>query len=270
MKSVKRGVGASTPWNRRRSPKQSTGGDRRESAETAMLGETVRPSEVLSDYEAVARLVTPEPPMWLLEALRDWAAAFRFGERMYGQHMSRAEMRETLREVERAARFIRDCLLNSDVLLFLMAAGDGPIDNYTSFHVGLRDLMIRAGCAGASPLLATSYGRAKPGRGPALPPGATDPRCFCSLVIAEVWRWFHGVYPSPTNMRAAEAAEKIWALSGNARRSWGNEPRNAWRPYFEDVQSSSFEPLRDAVIQLIQRREARASSPTTADETGKE
>lgn len=259
--------------SRARTPRKPGTGRRKQvrglqgqNTKTPGLDGTARPSEVLGHYEPVARLITPDPPRWLLEMLRGWAPAFQFEERMHALHPSRAEMRKKLREVERAARLIQKSLFTPDILLFLIESGGGFIKDHTLFDRMLANLAIRAMCAASSPLLATSYGKTKAGRGSALPPGTIHPRCFCSLVMAELWKHFHGIHPRPTNIKIAEAAEKIWELSCNIRRSWGSIRYNAWRPYFEDARSPAFDRVREGIVQMIHQHEAQARSATTVHE----
>ena len=181
---------------------------RQASAKPALRPEDiVKPSTAKSDYEAVARLIVPEPPSWLVEVLVAWSPSVWLQARVFDLQPSRARMRAYLRWFENTVAGLRKALGEPPVREFLDAAGDEKIAYHGAIDAHLRDLSGRATRALASPELATAAGKTKAGKGAALPPGAVNPASLCALIVVETWKYLRGAYPGSRNKRAAEAAE---------------------------------------------------------------
>lgn len=262
MASLRGGRGAPAPRKKRMNPTSILRGGRRRTGQGIGADDVARPSEIISDYEALARLIASAPPPWLPEVLQNWAASLRFQDRMRCSWLSRVELRRSLREVEQAADLLGKALLNTDICLFLNAAGDEPIAHRELFDLLLRDLRIRAMCAANGPDLVMPDGKTRRGRGTAVPPGLIEPLGLCALLIAEAWKHFNGEYPGSKSMKAAVVADRLWTLSGNERISWGDEPLNAWRPYFEAVKSPLFDWRRRGVSDRLKWHEAGSPDPS--------
>ncbi len=225
------------------------------------------PSMVMRQYEAVARLVVTEPPVWLADVLHTWASSLRLQAGMMAFQPSRPKMRKSLQSVQAAALTIRNALGDRSVREFLDAAGEGKIGYHGDIDAYLIDLYARATRAYAGPKLATSAGTTKAGTGPALPAGAIPAASLCALIIVEAWKHVRGAYPGSRNERAARAAEAYWKICGNTRNSRGPNPLTAWRRRFEEVMPPSFDRHRQDVLRVLwgaveyARLTARPSDP---------
>ena len=82
---------------------------------------------------------------------------------------------------------------------FLNAAATTPLDAPHKFQIVLGELQIRASRALKLSNLVNSKGKTKAGRGRALPDGAISGQTYCALLIAEIWKRFHGEYPPSSN-----------------------------------------------------------------------
>ena len=196
----------------------------------------------------VAELITSNPPFWLSEHLSEWVGrtyAYRADEEGWP---TRGEMKKLLVNSYTWASSLRQALDNPLVCGFLSAGGNGAMDDPRLFQKMLDDLRWRAAGAVKSPALVGKNGKLKPGRSRVRNDGAMSGRTYCALLVAEAWKWFHKRYPSPRNMKAAEAAELCWRLTGGEEsKGWGSNRRTLWRHYFEEAASIAGEPDRTEI-----------------------
>jgi len=166
---------------------------------------------------SVARLIKPNPPVWLIEHLRRWLPLFAIASEKL--QPSRTEMRASLAKVKEAASLLTEALGNTAIVGFLDHGADQPLPAPGNLRVLLTDLSNRAAAAYRSSTLIDSKGRTKAGKGRAWPRAVISTRAYCALFIAETWLYFRGDYPPPRNRYAAEAADIYWRLAGGERQS---------------------------------------------------
>lgn len=227
----------------------------RQAAVETRFEDIAKPSSVTIDYEAVARLITPEPPRWLLEHLGRWSSSVWLQSAVMAFQPSRVQMRERLRSVETAVATLRKALGDRPSHGFLDAAGAEKIAYHGVVDAHLADLGARAKKALSSSELAKPDGKTKAGRGPALPSGAIYPASLCALIVVEAWKHFRGAYPGARNEKACEAAELLWSLGANRRSSWGTNRLTAWRRPFEEAMSPAFDEQRADVVRHLKQSE---------------
>jgi hypothetical protein len=189
-------------------------------------------SPPIEAFESVARLITPNPPEWLIEHLRRWLPLFAVAAEKL--QPSRAEVRTRLTEVEAAASLLIGALGNTAIVEFLDRGANQPLPAPGNLQALLVDIRDRAAAASRSPALVDSKGRTKPGRGRALPKAGISAKTYCALLIAETWMYFNDNYPLPRNKRAEEAADIYWRLAGGERH-WGKDKLIAWRRHFREA-----------------------------------
>jgi hypothetical protein len=184
-------------------------------------------------FESIAHLITPNPPVWLIEHLRRWLPLFTCAEEKL--RPSRAEMRARLAEIQEAASLLTKALGNMWVVGFLDHSADQPLPAPGNLRVLLMDLSNRAAKASRSAALINSEGRTKAGRGRAFPQPAISGQAYCALLIAETWSHFRDHYPPLRNKQAAEAADDYWGLAGGEKQSWGDDKLLSWRHHFREA-----------------------------------
>jgi hypothetical protein len=202
-------------------------------------------SPPIEAFESVARLITPNPPAWLIEHLCRWLPLFAVAAEKL--QPSRADMRARLGEIEEAATLLTEALGNTAIVEFLDHGADQPLPAPGNLRMLLMDLRNRAAAACRLSTLIDSKGRTKAGKGRAWPRAVISARAYCALLVAQTWLRLRRYYPSTRNKQAAEAADIFWRLAGGERESWGNNPLIAWRRHFEearDDQSDETEVLR--------------------------
>jgi len=213
-------------------PKESKKAADKESARQRLASDL--PAAPTRDmFKPVAELITPDPPDWLARHLWSWAPCMRMGYAVELLQPKRAEMVRVLRKVKEAAALLERALAAPSVVEFLNEGGSEPLDAPSKFQMVLGELRIRADRALKLPSLVNAKGKARAGRGPALPDAAIPTQIYYAIFISEAWKWFHGEYPAPRNERAAKAIDLYWELSGGIRQSWGSAPWKAWRHHLK-------------------------------------
>jgi hypothetical protein len=203
---------------------------------------------VASGLAEVAGLIAPtNTPAWLATLLRDWAPSIRLDRSVHEMQPTKAKMREQLTQMANAATILQRGLSYSPTKEFLELEGHVHIENISGFNHTLRVIGEGAALAAASPRIAVTAGKAKKGRGKALPSGAISPKAFCALIVAETWAYLRGEHPAPRNQEAAAAADAYWRASGGTTKSWGSDPRTGWSYHFKEAQSPTAETLRKEV-----------------------
>ncbi|HEY4275994.1 MAG TPA: hypothetical protein VGM68_10950 [Rhizomicrobium sp.] len=187
------------------------------------------PSQQLPDYEAVAKLLAPNPPPWLSGYLKRWAPSIFLHHGVEQRQPTRAEMREILIEIVKSAGLLQRAIIEPSVQEFLSGVSTEPLELPVKFQSLLGELKKRADLASQSPILVDHKGKTKGGRNRAFPVEAISAQTYCALLIAEVWKWFRGDYPAPRNRQAQKSAEIYWHLANGPRQGWGNDTLAAWR-----------------------------------------
>ena len=199
--------------------------------------------DYLKNFTIVARLICGEDAPWLEKELWRWNGELSRDRYVEEIRLTRAQMRSKLQDLESASSLLAHALESLD-REFLDALPSGPIADPERLRRELEDLCYRAGQARDCSDLATKSGVTKAGPGKARPE-AMSPRTLCAIIISEAFKHVHGVYPSPKNRRAAQAAETYWrAAGGEARSSGEEEPLAFWRYHFEKALSSTAKGFR--------------------------
>jgi hypothetical protein len=195
----------------------------------------------------VAGLIAPtNAPAWLTTLLRDWVPSIMLDRGVHMVQPTKAEMRDQLTQMADAAAILQRGLSNVSTKEFLELEGGVHIENFGGLDHTLRVVGERAALSAASPRIAAA-GKAKKGRGRALPSGAISPKAFCALIVAETWAHLRGDQPAPRNQEAAAAADAYWRASGGTTQSWGSDPLTSWSYHFKEAQSPAAETLRKEV-----------------------
>jgi hypothetical protein len=197
--------------------------------------------------EIATKMAPVDAPIWLPRLLRDWAPSIMLSCGVHAKQPTKAAMREHLRRMSEVAALLQKALQDTAIKEFLELEGNIRIENIGSLDHTLRTLAERAAVASASPRIATTSARAKRGAGKALPANALSPKCFCALIISEVWKYLHGGYPAPGNRKAASAADAYWRAWGGMTRSWGSDRLTSWSYHFKTAMSPAADDLRKEV-----------------------
>jgi hypothetical protein len=187
------------------------------------------PSHRTDDFEAVAKLITRDPPKWLAMHLRDWAPSIFMAYGVDQRQPTRAEMKKILDSISNAAALLQRALAASSVSEFLDAGGQGPMEAVGTFRMMASEVHMRAGAAARLPNIINARGKARAGKGRALPDRAISAQTYCALLIAETSKWFRGEYPAARSMEAAQAIDLYWKLAGGQKDSWGKDTLTSWR-----------------------------------------
>jgi hypothetical protein len=213
-------------------------------------------------FEEVARLIVEEESdvEWLADGLRGWIwpqERYPPAARKYGHGLglfadmarirwTRATLIEALtKKLPSAADTLTDLMADWALFSFLtderLGPGFGPHE-----RIALGNLLheIRRRCRQVSqfPELVSKDGKPKAGRNRVLAPGQVDEKVACASTIAVAWRFARGKPLGPRVRRAAKAADLLFDLgmapagrfdAVKRRRVWGDDPLNAWPPYFK-------------------------------------
>ena len=202
-----------------------------------------------------------DPPLWLVEHFERWATSLAMDRGIAAIQPTKATMRKNLQAVEDAANTLIDALNDGAMRGFLDEAPE-EIPYHGHMDHMLRDLARRAEESIVS--LSTADRTTKPGRKKAMPRRASHPKSYCAALIAEAWAYFHGGDPPPRNRDAAAAADALWRAVGGEAKGWGNDPLNAWRPYFKKAQEPALTTTRAEI-----RRHMKEAAHFAAIRAGK-
>ncbi|MBS0222552.1 MAG: hypothetical protein JSR91_17620 [Proteobacteria bacterium] len=207
------------------------------------------------NFDKLAQLITSSPPAWLKRFLQDWVPSIALAGAVEERQPTRVKMLKMLTKVSDAAALLSRALEEPAIFEFLDVDPSVPLDAPALRAVAF-DIYRRATEGAKSPALANAMGKAKPGRGRAIPEAAISGQTFCALIIVELFRHFTGKSPAPRNMKAAEAAELLWQIAGGQRQSWGENPLVAWRKLFKKAFAPKIADLPEEAtrIQEIRRQ----------------
>ena len=221
--------------------------------------------EIRNEFTETAALVTPDSPGWLIDHLWEWAPTIRIARGVNAIQPSRTEILDQLKQVEAAARLLRQSIDDNELRNFLDVEPKSPI---AAIHRPLQtlmdDLIARTEGAQRSPDLVTAEGKAKPGRSRAIPSGAVSSQVLCAVVIVEAWHFVRGSYPGDRSEKAWRAAESYWRAIGLSRDSWGSNKFAAWRSYFRRALSAQCKADRDECRRHMVKHAAFANMPSEA------
>lgn len=201
----------------------------------------------IEPYQEAARLIAGKKravPSWFAEHLRRWASSLFLDAAVYRKQPGRAEILQRIRMVRDVVQFLGQSLVEGPILEFLEAAPGGRIESRGMLLEQLKQLAARAERALGSPSLVTEKGVAKPGRGRALPPGATTPEAYCAALIAEAWNYLRGRELASGNKQAQAAAASLWAIATKGRRPRADEPEARWRIHLGKATSPELSDIR--------------------------
>lgn len=179
------------------------------------------------------------PPEWLIEYFESWAGSLAMHRHQWEQRMSRVEVTEWLKRVEKAALELMDALSEPDFVAFF--AGLPEPNEIAVLSASLIKVSELAKSVSESPKFVNEDGKTRAGAALAAPPGSISPQILCALIVMEAWKFIRGLSHGPRNPKAAEAAQTLWSLAvipggdrlpRTERHSHGN-PLNGWRPHFE-------------------------------------
>ena len=244
-------------------------------------------------FEEIARLIAKEEDdvEWLADGLRYWvwpqerwpAGAEKLGGSRLGMFADMARIRwprarlvKVLKEtLPSAVDTIRDSLSDWALMSILgdsLGPGFGPLNRVALGNL-LFELRRRCGEAARLSEFVSADGTARPGRTKALAPGQVDEKVACASAVVVAWRCARGKPLGPRVKQASQAAELLFALGMapagrfdlvERRRGWGENPLNAWRPYFEEacVPVPGLNHLNEMLLQLLKSaREQYANRP---------
>ena len=198
----------------------------------------------LDPFNNVARIICDgDPPPWVADQLWRWNGSLYHDRHVKELRPTRAQMRESLLEIEEAALLLTEAIAPSWVREFLDASPSGPIADPERLIYALGDLHYRASQAQNSPDLATKAGATKPGPGKARPEGMS-PHTLCAIMIWEAWKHVHDEEPKPKSRRAAKAAEAYWRTAGGEAHHFGKEPLAFWRHHLKRAAVSRAKKFR--------------------------
>jgi len=205
-------------------------------------------------FDKLAHLITPAPPAWLKQFLQSWAPSVALAGGVEERQPTRAEMLDVLVKMSESAALLTRALGESAIFPFLDVDPIVPLDAPALRAVAF-DIYRRATEGAKSPALVDAQGKARAGRGRAMPETAISAQTFCALIIVELFRHFMGKRRlAPTNLKAAEAAELFWQIAGGQRQSWGENPIVAWRKVFKKAMAREIADLPEAVTCLERLR----------------
>jgi hypothetical protein len=214
-------------------------------------------------FDEIAKLIAPEnTPLWLSGHLEWLAQAVRHDRLFDDFKPTKAETLRRLNAIQEAASLLRR-EINDPVIRNLLEEARRS----TRFAISgwaLSDLEDRASIAAASPLLTTSPGKAKRGRGKSKVPNVFDAKTLCAARILDLWEYFRGGKPGLSNRRCSEATQAYWLACGGASDGFG-DPLNGWYDYFRIVrdneQAASLIKLRRIWLRDLEQAQRRGRPP---------
>jgi len=212
-------------------------------------------------FEDVARLIAGKEGdvEWLADGLRAWvwpqerhpprARKYGSGLGMFADmarvRWSRARLLKALtKTLPSAANTIDDLLRDWALFSFLTDERLGPgFSALERVALGNQLHEIRRRCVQVSqfPELVSKDGKPKAGRNKVLAPGQVDEKVACASTVAVAWKFARGKPPGPHVKQAAKAADLLFDLGMapagrfdlvKRRPVWGEDPLDAWPPYF--------------------------------------
>ena len=190
----------------------------------------------------IARAVAgDEPPEWLVDHFRSWAPAIMIQRSVAAMAFTRADARERLKNVDRAAEILIATIAYPPSRELLEPTDLGVVPEVGELIGALRGVQGRARAALQSPSLRMEDGTAPRGRGRVALEGATHPKVAVAGMIVLAWEEVRGRRPGPRNREAWRAADLFWRwttgmvpkrvrLKEQAPR--GKDRLTHWRRYF--------------------------------------
>ena len=244
-----------------------------------------KPSEALTERDVARAVAGGEPPEWLVVHFRHWAPAIMVQRSIAAMAFTRADARERLTNIDRAAEILISAVAYAPSRELLERTDLSAIPEAGELVLALRGVQRRALSALQSPGLMTADGTAPRGRGRVGPERATRPKVMVAGMIALAWEDVRGRRPGPRNTGACEAADFLWRyttgiiekarldkrLDLNEEAARGNDRLTQWRRHFEAALAEApilganhtayMRHLREARAQETRIREGRAVRP---------
>ncbi len=204
-------------------------------------------SEALTVRDVARAVAGGEPPEWLVIHFRHWAPAIMIQRSIAAMAFTRADARERLTNIDRAAEILISAVAYAPSRELLERTDLGAIPEAGELVLALRGVQSRALSALELPGLMTADATAPRGRGRVRPEGATHPKVMVAGMIALAWEDIRGRRPGPRNAGACEAADLLWRyttgiiekvrldkrLGLNEQAARGNDRLTQWRRHFE-------------------------------------
>lgn len=209
---------------------------------------------VLEECRAIARLIAGEsnPPEALVHGLfREipFVTAYRESDESTPK---RADHKDHLKQVEKAALKISMALTDWKTLVFLINAEDGDLGfNADDTAKAMDEIVIRAKNAGKAIPDGGGPHRAVPqyhGQDPLY----IDAKELCALIIVQSWILTRGAKPSRANDRAHEAADRYWIASGGTSIGAG-ETLSGWERWIKKAKLLLDLPARDPRTSIVRQ-----------------
>ncbi|SFK85481.1 hypothetical protein [Methylocapsa palsarum] len=198
-----------------------------------------------AELESIAKLITSEPPAWLIQWLYVCFQCVQRDLQLDDETPTRAHLAQMLAEIRDAIEVLSRFLTRGDLVIYLGSA-DQPLSlpRIMFLQRWLHDIYVRASNASESELLVGQDGKIKSGRG-RIEKRGLPARTICALLISETWESFQGRYPPVGSRGAAEAAESLWQVSvGRASGQQGADNLKAWSHHFREAMSQPAETHR--------------------------
>ena len=219
----------------------------------AATSEDDREFEHKAKMDKIAELIVPAgPPPWLRNLLSDLSFKVWSDHSIETIQPTRAELWEHLLTVNQSSIGLSKALQAPFISAFLASHSDVPFESKQSEIIAFLSLLTAASKKTIDALqLLTHDGKIRPGAGKPRLPGVMPPRYACAATIAEVWRFFDGTYPAPTNIRAWDAAEQFWNSWIVPAKKLVNNPLAKWERYFEAIMNPDLKFIRKEVRRLL-------------------
>ena len=200
--------------------------------------------------QEVGEIINRTPPPWLRDVLSHFSFDFYSAHNTEAMWPTRTQLADSLGEVGGLAIERSNALDDWAMAAFLTSNSPTDFEAVSQLKGLLSKLAASAHQARNAPQLSRNNGKLLRGRGKSLLPGNMPAKFVCAAIIAEVWAFFEGKDPAPTNRRGWKAADKFWH-SWVASESWGSDPLTGWKRYFENVREPKLEPLRNEVRRYL-------------------
>jgi hypothetical protein len=212
-----------------------------------------REFEHKAKMDEVAELIVPAgPPPWLRDVLSDLSFKVWSDHSIETIQPTRAELWEHLLTINQSSIGLSKALQAPFISAFLASHSDIPFESKQSEIVDFLSTLTAASkkTLDALQLLAPD-GKIRPRAGRPRLPGVMQPKYACAAMIAEIWQFFDGTYPAPTNIRAWKAAEQFWNSWIVPAKKLVNNPFAKWERYFEAIMDPDLESIRKEVRRLL-------------------
>ena len=214
-------------------------------------------------FAEIAKLIAPEnTPLWLSGHLEWLAQGVRYDRLFDDLRPTKAETLQRLNAAQEASALLRRETNNPVIRSLLEDARRST--RLAISRWALKDLNDRASIAAESPLLTTSSGAARRGRGKSRAPNVFDAKTLCAARVVDLWERFRGAKPGLSNKGCSEATQAYWLACGGTSKGYG-DPLNGWYGYFRIVrdneQTASLIKLRRIWLRDLEQTQRRGRPP---------